>query len=119
MKPALNISTDIIFHITRRQDWEQALIKGVYRALSLATEGFIHCSTDEQVVGVANRFYRGQTDLVLLSIDVQRIQSPIKYEAPAEAPDSSERFPHIYGPLHTDAVVNITPLLPDEQGQFK
>ncbi len=96
-----------IFHIARQIDWQAAQAAGSYRVASLEHEGFIHCSTAEQVAGVANRFYRGQADLVLLHIDPQRVQAPLRYEAPAEAPASSERFPHIYGPLNLDAVVAV------------
>ena len=39
-----------IYHITPRQDWEKASSEGTYRADSLETEGFIHCSTSAQLV---------------------------------------------------------------------
>jgi uncharacterized protein (DUF952 family) len=96
-----------IFHIAHQADWQAAQVAGSYRVASLEQEGFIHCSTTEQVAGVADRFYRGQTDLVLLHIDPQRLQAPLRYEAPAEAPAGNERFPHIYGPLNLDAVVAV------------
>lgn len=44
----------IIFHITQRKDWDDAKIIGSYQAESLSLQGFIHCSTREQYIRVAN-----------------------------------------------------------------
>ena len=50
----------IIYHLARRSEWEEAGTSGPYRAGSLAEEGFIHCSRDEeQMLGVANRLFAG------------------------------------------------------------
>ena len=58
-----------IVHLTTPAAWQTAQSAGEYRADSLATEGFIHCSRPDQIVEVANRYYRGRTDLLLLWID--------------------------------------------------
>jgi uncharacterized protein (DUF952 family)/RimJ/RimL family protein N-acetyltransferase len=106
-----------IFHITTRTQWEGARIAGIYRGDTLETEGFIHCSTASQVVSVANAIFRGRRDLVLLQIDSVRVHAPIRYEPP----DASEpnRFPHIYGPLNTDAVRDALPFPPEPDGSFQ
>ena len=104
-----------IFHIASRVDWERARAEGVYRADSLANEGFIHASTLGQVAGSANRFFRGRDGLVVLRIDLDRIRSPIEWAA---SPHSDEPFPHIHGPLNPDAVIGVKPLEPDESGMF-
>ena len=106
-----------IFHITTRAQWEQARAAGTYRGDTLDTEGFIHCSTAAQVVGVANALFRGRQDLVLLRIDSTRVQPEIRYEPP----DASERqrFPHIHGPLNADAVTEALPFAPEPDGSFR
>ncbi len=101
----------MIYHITTAAAWQAAQQTGSYTADSLASEGFIHCATVTQVAGVAARFYRGMADLVLLTLEPTRIEAEVRYEAPAEAPASAERFPHVYGPIPVTAVVRITPLL--------
>jgi uncharacterized protein (DUF952 family) len=58
---------------------------------------------------VASRFYSGQSGLVLLTIDPERLRSEVRYEAP---PGSDELFPHIYGPVDTDAVIRVEPFDP-------
>jgi uncharacterized protein (DUF952 family) len=107
----------MIYHITSKQDWESAQQKGGYAAPSLESEGFIHCSTAAQVVRVANAFYRGRNDLVVLQLDESRINPEVKWEAPAgpAADDISESdsFPHIYGPINLDAVASVLDFPPD------
>jgi uncharacterized protein (DUF952 family) len=107
-----------IFQITQQEQWEQAQSEGAYRAQTLDTQGFIHCSTRWQVLRVANNFYRGQDGLVLLTIDTDKLQSPMRYEPPVPNAQTAERFPHIYGPINLDAVVSATPFAPGEDGLF-
>jgi uncharacterized protein (DUF952 family) len=103
-----------IYHITHRQAWDQARQLGSYHGDTLATEGFIHCSTREQVIRTADLYYRGQSDLVLLCIDPARVKTEIRYETSM----GGEEFPHIYGPLAITAVRQIVPLVPDQDGFF-
>jgi uncharacterized protein (DUF952 family) len=103
-----------ILHITHRDLWETAKNLGAYRSDSLATEGFIHCSTLAQVIGSANRFFKQQTDLVILLIDVDRVTSEIKYEGI----DPINLFPHIYGTLNIDAVIQSIDLESHPDGSF-
>ena len=58
-----------IYHIVKRTDWERAKAAGEYRAASLDSEGFIHASYADQLIGSANKHYRGVSDLILLVID--------------------------------------------------
>ena len=103
-----------ILHITTRPDWQAALEAGEYRAASLDSEGFIHCSTAEQIAATANRFYAGQSGLLLLHIDPQLLAAEVRWE-----PADGQEFPHIYGPLNPDAVVDVEVLEPDKHGVFR
>jgi len=107
---------DLIFHITRRIDWNSSRQKGVYESDTLSSEGFIHCSTSRQILHVANSFYADRHDLVLLVIDPRLLESELRWEEP---PGSRERFPHIYGPLHVKAVVHCLKFEPDEDGKWR
>ncbi|MCG8404519.1 MAG: DUF952 domain-containing protein [Phycisphaerales bacterium] len=107
-------SNEPILHIISRDDWERARIGTDYRGDTLDTEGFIHCSTRDQIAKTANRFYPGRTDLLLLCIDPGRVTAEIRYE-PAE---NHERFPHIYGPLNLEAVERTIAFEPDQDGLF-
>lgn len=113
-----------IYHIIPRVDWESAQQKGEYRAESLTSEGFIHCSTEEQVAAVANAFYPAQSGLLLLVIDPAHLTSPLQWDPPAHpAPESTPaslhgKFPHIYGALNLDAVIETREFEPDLKGIF-
>ena len=105
----------MIFHITSRATWEAALGAGIYEADSLSTEGFIHCSTADQYVWVANQRFRGRRDLVLLHIDPARLRSDVRYE---NLEGGTALFPHVYGAIPIGAVLNVTPFLPGPDGTF-
>lgn len=96
-----------ILHVTTRPAWEQAVVAGEYRADSLLTEGFIHCSTEAQLAGVIERYYRGRTDLIVLRIAEDQVEAEVRWEL---SPSIKERFPHIYGPLNVSAVLGVRPL---------
>ena len=106
----------IIYHITRKTDWETARAAGAYAADSLATEGFIHCSTADQVIATANRLFRGRHDLVLLCIDTGRVNAEIRHE---NLEGGSNLFPHVYGALATAAVRAIHDFPPQTDGSFE
>lgn len=114
----------MIYHITSRAAWNDARPRGDYRAESLGTEGFIHCSTESQVLPVAEKYYAGQHGLVLLMIDPALLTSDLKWEPPsggAPPPGVAEGdlFPHIYGQINLDAVVRVFDLEADPEGTFK
>jgi len=105
-----------IYHITSRKAWEEASNIGSYEGDSLKVEGFIHCSMLEQVLRVANSYYRGQRDLVLLEIDPGKLLPDVRWEPGSDKPD--ELFPHIYGLLNLEAVSNVLDLNQDPGGHF-
>ena len=106
----------MILHIAAVDHWEEAQALGEYRLDTLATEGFIHCSTPQQVLGPANEFYRGRSDLVLLIIDPVRLEARLVYE---DSYESGTIFPHIYGPLNLEAVINVLPFPARPDGTFE
>ena len=113
----------MIYHIASRAAWQAAQADGWYSAPSLASEGFIHCARREQVLSVANDFYRGKANLALLCIDEGRLVAELRWEAPAhpKAEDAAAtcreaRFPHVYGQLNLDAVLAVVDLYESEEG---
>ncbi len=98
-------TANVIYHIISRADWETASQQGSYRAASLASEGFIHFSTRRQVPRTLAKFYAGRSGLVLLCVEVDRLKSELRYE---EA--DGQLFPHLYGPLNLDAVIEVLPI---------
>jgi uncharacterized protein (DUF952 family) len=95
----------MIYHVVSIPNWEKALELGYYEAPSLITEGFIHASKKEQVEGVIERYYANQTDLLILHIDESKLISVHIFEM---SPSLNEEFPHIYGRINLDAVLDVT-----------
>jgi len=97
-----------IFHLALPDEWSHAQETGDYRmstrGVTLEQEGFIHCSLEHQVEPVRQAFYVDVPEILLLTIDTERLTSPWQYD---EVP-GGETFPHIYGPLNLDAVVDLS-----------
>lgn len=115
----------MIYHITSRSAWGEALQRGDYRADSLEEEGFIHCSTEQQVIPVAEYLYKGQNNLCLLVIEPSRLTSELKWEPPTSGATpppgvpEGDAFPHIYGPINLDAVVQVFDLESNPDGKYQ
>jgi uncharacterized protein (DUF952 family) len=92
----------MILHICGRSDWPDA---GDYRADSLAEVGFIHCADFGTVHMPAGLFYAGRTDLILLEIDPDLLDVPLRWEPPDPPGANLPWFPHVYGPIPRRAVV--------------
>ena len=107
----------VVFHIAARAEWETAIAAGTYRTGSLDTEGFIHCSTGEQVSATANTRFARRTDLVLLFIDAERLAAALRYEPVADPPGAI--FPHVFGPINLAAVFDVVALAPGPDGRFE
>ena len=112
----------MIYHITSRRAWREAQQRGDYRAESLETEGFIHCSTGAQVLPVAEKYYAGQRGLFVLMIDPALLAADLKWEPPSGGTPppgvpEGELFPHIYGPINLDAIVKVLDLETDPDGK--
>lgn len=104
-----------IYHLAEPEKWEQARRSGSYtestRGRTLAQEGFIHCSSEQQWPVVRRSFYADyQGTLLLLEIDPSRLtERPIEEIGDL---DTGETFPHLYAALPADAVVAVTELAP-------
>lgn len=101
------MESEYIYHITTKLEWDQAYIKKEYLPLQYEQDGFIHCSLERQIPGVLDRFFKGKTGLVKLKIEKVKVQRPVLFEL---AHDMNELFPHIYGSLNIDAVVEVITL---------
>jgi uncharacterized protein (DUF952 family) len=97
----------IIYHVTTAAEWKSAQEKGFYESASLKTEGFIHCSEQHQVAGVLERYFKDKNGLVKLVIDTNKLSSRYVQEW---SPSTMDTFPHIYGPVNPEAVIDIVAL---------
>jgi uncharacterized protein (DUF952 family) len=108
--------SDLILHATSRIAWSDAQKRGEYTAASLAGQGFIHCSKVDQILRVANFIYAGQHGLVLLVIEPALLTSELRWEPGVDL--AIQLFPHIYGPVNLDAIVDVLAFEPGTDGRF-
>jgi len=99
-------------------------------------DGFIHATKEpNMLVTIANHFYRDSPideEWVILVIDSDKLSSKVIYEPAAPVGDKSSfhkdindedeqeeiMFPHIYGTIQEDAVVDIITMARDDSGTF-
>jgi len=98
--------TEPIYHLAEPKDW--AASTDEYVCASLEEEGFIHCSTADQVSRTARQIFADRNNLVLLAIHPEPLGDLVFFE---DLYGLGEEFPHIYGPLPTTAVGNTAPYL--------
>jgi len=92
-----------IYHIALPDAWEKFLGKPSYQPDSLATEGFVHCSYDHQLDAVLKRYYANAEKVLVLKIDTEKLRSKLV----AEPSTNNEVYPHIYGRLNLNAIVEV------------
>jgi uncharacterized protein (DUF952 family) len=93
----------LIYHITTPEIWKKFESEDFYAAESLQTEGFIHCSFDDQLEGVLERYYADAEKVLILTIDTEKLE-PLLVNEPSTG---GELYPHIYGRINRDAIVKV------------
>jgi uncharacterized protein (DUF952 family) len=109
---------DFLLHLCGRGDWDEAKAVGELCPQSLAEVGFVHLSAPHQIHLPANRLFAGRTDLVVLQVDSRKLAARVRWEPGVATDPESMLFPHLYGPLPVDAVIEVTPYLPGPDGRF-
>jgi uncharacterized protein (DUF952 family) len=105
-----------ITHIIDSERWGKAKEVGYYEPESLRQEGFIHCSSINQVIKVANNIYKGKQGLKILLIDESKVKPDIIWE---DLYNLNELYPHIYGVLNLDSIIIEHEFNPREDGTFE
>jgi uncharacterized protein (DUF952 family) len=88
-----------VVHIASPEAWAEARTSGLYRAESLADEGFIHFSRWDQLADTASRYYAGVPGLVVLVVEPGAL--PFRVE---------NGFPHLYSELPVSAITEVLTL---------
>ncbi|MGB0454322.1 MAG: DUF952 domain-containing protein [Bacteriovoracaceae bacterium] len=107
-----------IYHIVEKDIWHKLENDPEYIPASLSSEGFIHFSKADQLLQVANSFYKGKDHLYILKVDSTKLKAELKIEPPLEAPHSGMLFPHLYGPLNRDAIIEMIDWTSGPDGVF-
>lgn len=99
----------MIYHLALSAEWESQRLSSEYVPSGYEKEGFIHTCHESQLEGVYRRYYAGRRDLMLLKIDDTKLNAKL-IEEPSTG---GELYPHIYGPINKDAIVEVDRYLRD------
>lgn len=103
----------IIYKIATRDQWAEAERTGRFTGAPVdLADGYIHFSTAEQARETAAKHFAGQDQLLLISVDGDHFGETLKWEVSR----GGALFPHLYGALTLDAVVQVMELPLDENG---
>lgn len=97
----------ILLHCMLKRDYEEVRERAYYGETNISKEGFLHCSTWNSFYEVAPIFMKDEEAKVLLCIDSEKVQSLLKWEDNG----FGILYPHIYGVLNMDSVVEVQPFL--------
>ena len=103
----------MILHCLKKETYEEIQNDKYYGKRNIELEGFIHCSPVEYMWRVAPNFKEVPHELVLLCIDESRLESEVRWE---DGDHCGRNYPHIYGLLNLDAVIQVLPYLKDDNG---
>ena len=103
----------IVYHLVSPAWWETFADKDYYESETLQEETFIHFSAREQVNGTLSNFFKGVQRIFLLNINASKLTSNLVFE---DLFGIGIEFPHLYGRLNKDAVMEVQELLADENG---
>lgn len=99
--------TERIYKIVARQQWAEAAKANVFRGAPIdVQDGFIHFSAASQVVETVAKHFAGQSDLLFIEVDANRLGEKLKWEVSR----GGELFPHLYGDMSLDTVVSVADL---------
>lgn len=103
----------VAYKLVARDEWEAAIEVGPYGGSAVdRADGYIHLSGADTLQETARKYYAGQTDLLLLAVDLQSLGSAVVWE-PSRG---GALFPHIYGSLPARAVRTARSLTVDDAG---
>ena len=105
---------NIAYHLVPVPVWEARGDAADYLPEAYAQDGFIHTTNGlEPLLEVANLFYTGDVrPYMVLVLDTTKLRAELRYDDPGSV------FPHIYGPLNTDAVIGTLAADRDDAGRF-
>ena len=99
----------------KEKAWNKVKHKKLFGKEDIKRWGFVHCSTVEYFWRVAPNFKNVDEPLILICIDENKLTSEIRYE---DSDNCGRYYPHIYGEINIDSVVQVLPFLRDANGDY-
>jgi uncharacterized protein (DUF952 family) len=115
---------DDIFHLVEVAVWKECKNADVpskidYLPATYEADGFIHATGEaNMLLNVANMFFKSaEGDFTVLRIRPALLKSPVKWEV-VDPKDETVKYPHIYGPMNIDSVVQEYAVKRGDDGEF-
>ena len=91
----------IAYKILTAVQWAQFAQDGVFYGAPVdLADGYIHLSTTDQLAETLNKHFAGQSDLVILAVDLEPLGDDVRWEVSR----GGALFPHVYAYLPLSAV---------------
>jgi uncharacterized protein (DUF952 family) len=102
------------YHLVPRSEWEAANPDVPFAPAAFDVDGFVHCTDGaDELAATANRYFATfDGELLAVVIDVERLSAPVRYE------DAARIYPHVYGPLDREAVLDVLVMPRDANGVY-
>jgi uncharacterized protein (DUF952 family) len=98
------VSGVLIYKILLPAEWAEFEAAGRFDGSPIdRRDGFIHCSSRDQLAGTAVRYFGDQPDLVVLGLDVLVLGAWLRWEVAHHVGP----FPHVYAPLPRAAIAAV------------
>ena len=85
------------------ENWAKFTDHESYEADSLMAEGFIHCSFENQIEAVLERYFSNVEKVIILHLETDLLTEKLVVEPST----NGELYPHIYGKINRKAIVKI------------
>jgi len=107
------LSDPFIYLLSSQQEYQTAQTNGMLSRDSIAEEGFIHAAPKSQLTRIANKYYKNTVEPLILVVDKKKVEALVKWE-----PATGGLYPHIYGILNFDAIVDVQKIALNTDGQY-
>jgi uncharacterized protein (DUF952 family) len=95
-----------IYKVLGQIEWGDAVARGEFHGSRVdQIDGFIHFSAGDQVKETARRYFHGLLDLMVLVVEAEDLGPNLRWE-PSRG---GALFPHLYGPLRPEHVIEARP----------
>ena len=101
--------------MSSEREWEDQLNESTYAPSRYKLEGFIHCSTKDQIERTANTIFKSHNKIYLLHIEEEKEQECLKCE---NLEGGEELFPHLYKILPKSSIHKSEEIFKLENGLF-
>jgi len=102
-----------VYKVLSKTEWHKAINEGIFKGAAIdLQDGYIHLSTAEQVEETVEKHFKGQSNLLLISFDTEKLGDALKWEQSR----NDDLFPHLYANLQPTLADQVLALVDRQDG---